>query len=156
MRPLPFIATPLVLTALALSGCGAADTGARITEVQEHLGFTVAYVEIAPARAKLPWTLLQDQVWLVQGDGQKTTLAGISPKGALAMGLAGLKLSPGEGAQPLAFEVVHASQLLSVVAPLEREPRAGEIALVFKASRAGAVRVEATTGEGQQLTLPLP
>lgn len=167
MRPTLTLATLFVLAAVPLAGCDAggapgsrvtelAETpGFRVTEVAEKGDFTAVYVEIDPARGDLPVTLMQDQVRLQRPDGSQAPLAGIAPKGALAMGLPGLTISASGDARVLDFELI-AGEQLTIVAPLDREPRAGEIVLVFKGQRAGASRVEIKTSEVRTLTLPLP
>ena len=147
----------LLFTSAGCGSSGESDAGCEITEVVQCFDYTVVYVKIDAARAGLPWALRLDGAHLIDHKSQKIPMVGIAPAGRIAFAIPQVNVLPGEGNEPLKYEMVaDPNEYVQLVTPLERDVALGEIALSFTCAREDAEVLEMVVKEGKVIRLQLP
>ena len=141
-----------ILATATLFACSHNEKGIEISEISYQSDHTIVYLKIDPSKADLPWTIMMDRTNLLTKDGTKKQAAGIAVKGPLAAALQGVTISSSNDQNILKFEIISGG-MIQLVAPLDRAPRPGELALAFATSMDQVTGIELVTKAGKTITL---
>lgn len=134
-----------------------ANKDVDITEVNQSFENTIIYLKIDPSKANLPWTIMKNSVYVLNKNGSKSPLVGISIKGTLTFSFEGITISPSNDQNVLKYDLLGNNESVVQFGPtIERAPNTGELAFAFATEKDKASKLKIGVGGGKTILLLIP